>query len=117
MTEPASTGGGAHRRLHGLLPAELASTIPPLYSTEHIEDPEAKAKWFTPWSNWTWYAVEYDGEDRCFGLVAGHEVELGYFLLSELASIEGPAPGGSLKIERDRHFSPVRISALRERHR
>lgn len=109
--------GGATGRHGGLLPDDLARALPPPYATEHEEDPEAKAKWFTPWSNWTWYAVEYDGEDRCFGLVAGHETELGYFLLSELAAIRGPAPGGTLKIERDEHFAPTRLSVLLERHR
>jgi len=72
---------GATGRHGGQLP-DVARTLPRPYATEHDEDPEAKAKWFTPWTpgGWTWYAVEYDGEDRCFGLVAGHEVELGYFL-------------------------------------
>lgn len=99
---------------YGLMSYELARTIPPMGSTELIEDPEARVKWFTPWTNWTWYAVEYDGEDRCFGLVSGFEVELGYFLLSELASVRGP---GGLRIERDEHFVPARVSVLRQRHR
>jgi hypothetical protein len=34
-------------------------------------------KYFTPDSNWTWYASEFDGEDTFFGPVAGFEVELG----------------------------------------
>ena len=98
----------------GLLPDDLAKSLPPPYATEHEEDPEAKAKRFTPWTNWTWYAVEYDGEDRCFGLVAGHEVEMGYFSLEELAAVRGP---GGLRIERDEHFTPTRLSVLRQRHR
>lgn len=106
--------GGELPRHGGLLPDNLARSLPRLYATEHEEDPEARAKWFTPWSNWTWYAVEYDGEDRCFGLVAGHETELGYFLLSELASVRGP---GGLTIERDEHFPPTRLSALLARQR
>jgi hypothetical protein len=36
-----------------------------------------------------------------FGLVEGHEKELGYFNLSELQSVKGPF---GLKIERDMHF-------------
>jgi len=61
-----------------------------------------RVKFFTPWANWTWYATEFDGEDTFFGMVHGHENELGYFSLSELESIQGPA---GLKIERDRHYS------------
>lgn len=106
--------GAPPGRHGGLLPDDLAKTLPRPYATEHDEDPEAKAKWFTPWTNWTWYAIEYDGEDRCFGLVAGHETELGYFLLSELAAVRGP---GGLKIERDEHFTPTRVSVLLQRHR
>lgn len=103
-----------NRPHHGLMSYELARTIPAMGATELIEDTEARVKWFTPWTNWTWYAVEYDGEDRCFGLVSGFEVELGYFLLSELASVRGP---GGLRIERDEHFQPARVSVLRQRHR
>ena len=40
-------------------------------------------KFFTPWTSWTWYGIEFDGEDLCFGLVDGHEEELGYFSLSD----------------------------------
>jgi len=69
------------------------------------------AKFFTPWTGWTWYAIEFDGDDLCFGLVDGHELELGYFSLSELESIRGP---GGLKIERDRNFEPIRLQKLRD---
>jgi hypothetical protein len=62
-------------------------------------------KYFTPYSNWTWYASEFDGKDRFFGLVSGFEIGLGYFLLSELASLRGPM---RLPIERDLHYVPVR---------
>lgn len=34
--------------------------------------------------DWTWYVMEFDGKDTCFGLVIGHEREYGYFTLSEL---------------------------------
>ena len=58
-------------------------------------------KLFTPDSNWTWFATEFDGKDTFFGLVDGLERELGYFNLSELESIKGPL---GLPIERDLHF-------------
>ena len=93
-----------------LLTNELRAKLPPLYSTEKDEDPTAVAKFFTPDSNWTWYATEFDGEDRFFGLVDGFDKELGYFSLSELASARGPL---GLPIERDRWFSPKPLSECR----
>lgn len=47
-------------------------------------DALAQVKFFTPDSNWTWYASEFDGQDIFFGLVAGQEMELGYFSPAEL---------------------------------
>lgn len=77
----------------------------PLYSTEKQDVSPVIVKFFTPWSNWTWYAVEgsktEEGDWEFFGLVEGHERELGYFTLSELESVRGPA---GLKIERDLYF-------------
>jgi len=94
-----------------LLPQALRDRIPKLYATEHADDPIAQAKLFTPWASWTWFVTEFDGEDTCFGLVSGHEVELGYFSLSELAALEGHA---GLRVERDRHFEPQPLSRVRQ---
>ena len=69
-------------------------------------DGTAYAKFFTPWSNWTWYATEFDGEDMFFGLVDGFEKEIGYFSLSELKDVKGPF---RLTIERDLHWKPKRV--------
>ena len=98
--------GGRHRLLTDALRREL----PPLYATEHHTDPLIWAKFFTPWVGWTWYAIEYDDEDLCFGLVDGFEAELGYFSLSELESIRGPR---GLVIERDHYFKPTPLSKIR----
>jgi len=92
-----------------LLPASVGRLLPPLYSTENDPDPVARVKFFTPWSNWTWYATEFDGEDTFFGYVEGLEKELGYFSLRELQSASGPV---GLKIERDIHFRPTPLSEL-----
>lgn len=56
-----------------LITPDLAKTIPPLYSQEELGGQAiAYAKFFTPWSNWTWYITEYDPIHRiCFGLVEG----------------------------------------------
>ena len=98
-----------------LLPHEIRAQLPPLYSGEE-QGLEAKAlvKFFTPDSNWTWYASEFDGEDTFFGLVSGFEVELGYFSLSELESVHGPL---GLPIERDKFFEPTNLRELQEQHR
>lgn len=92
-----------------LITDELMRLIPALYATEHAADPIAWVKLFTPWTSWTWYVTEFDGNDTCFGLVSGHERELGYFRLSELGEIRGP---GGLRIERDLYFSPTPLSRL-----
>jgi hypothetical protein len=62
-------------------------------------------------ANWVWLAVEFDGKDTFFGLVNGHESELGYFSLSELASLKVRG----LPIERDKFFSPTPLSKLEGR--
>lgn len=97
--------------MSGLLTAEIRRRLPPLYSTAETPNPMVRAKFFTPWAYWTWYAIEFDGKDLFFGLVEGHESELGYFSLSELESVRGP---GGVKIERDAHFRPKTLRRLRE---
>lgn len=92
-----------------LLNQELRQSIPGLYSTEHEPDPRVRAKFFTPWSSWTWYVLEFDGEDLCFGLACGHEREMGYFSLSELESIRGP---GGIRVEWDESFKPTPLSVI-----
>lgn len=85
-----------------LLTAGIRRALPPLRSTEALGmDAPIIVKFFTPTSNWTWYATEFDGEDMFFGLVIGFEKELGYFSLSELESVQGPYRVG---IERDLYF-------------
>lgn len=96
-----------------LLTQAVRSNLPPLGSTDALPHDRlvAQAKFFTPDSSWTWYALEFDGEDTFFGLVSGFEVELGYFSLSELESVRGPL---GLPIERDRWFEPAPLSRLPE---
>ena len=91
---------------HTLLPPEIARQLPPLYSQEEKgEEAIACLKLFAPWTNWTWWASEYDpAERRCFGVVEGHERELGYFSLDELEAHRGP---GGLRVERDLHWKPA----------
>jgi len=94
-----------------LLTPALRASLPPLYGQEGTPDPIVYARFFTPDSNWTWLATEFDPEEgRFFGLVDGFESELGYFLLQELETSRGPL---GLPIERDLHFAPAPLSTLR----
>lgn len=97
-----------------LLTKELRAKLPPLYANEGNPDPIVVCKFFTPDSSWTWYATEFDGEDRFFGLVVGHETELGYFSLAELRSTRGKM---GLPIERDLYFVACQLSRLPEMRR
>lgn len=74
-------------------------------------DAVAVVKFFTPDSNWTWYATEFDGDDLFFGLVDGFEKEIGYFRLSELKSVKGAL---GLPIERDMFFKPKNTKRIDE---
>lgn len=92
-------------RGHKLLPAEIASKMPPLYAQDGKgNDAIIYVKFFSPYSGWRWYATEYDPVDRLFfGLVVGHESELGYFSLDELENASGM--NGTLPlVERDLYF-------------
>jgi len=94
-----------------LLTPALRASLPPLYGQEETPDPIVYARFFTPDSNWTWLATEFDPEEgRFFGLVDGFESELGYFLLEELETSRGPL---GLPTERDLHFTPAPLSTLR----
>ncbi len=92
-----------------LLTPDLRKKLPPFGSTKATLDPMAVCKFFTPDSNWTWYAIEFDGDDIFFGLVDGFDEELGTFSLSELESLTGPL---RLHVERDLHFEPTPLSKL-----
>jgi hypothetical protein len=94
-----------------LLDHKTRAALPPLCSTEKETDPIARVKFFTPWSGWTWYGIEFDGQDEFFGWVVGLEAELGYFSLAKLESLRGP---GGLRVERDLCFKPTALSRLRQ---
>mgnify|MGYP001157464213 CR=1 FL=1 len=93
-----------------LLTDDIRRRLPPLYSTEQDPDPVVQVKLFSPWSQWTWWVTEFDGENLLFGLVTGFEREWGYFTLSELEHARGPR---GFHIERDLCFTPRRVSELK----
>ncbi len=88
-----------------LLPSGIAKNLPKLYTQESKgNNAIAYVKFFDPCSNWTWYVLEYDGDDTFFGLVKGHETEMGYFSKGELEAYRNML---GLGIERDVDFKPV----------
>jgi hypothetical protein len=111
-----------------LLTPEIRAKLPTLYANEEAGlDALAQVKFFTPDGGWTWYASEgadvdeygYFDTDKpkvdylFFGLVAGLEIELGYFSLSQLESIRGKL---GLPVERDLDFQPTSLRELQAQH-
>ena len=77
-------------------------------------DAEIIVKFFDPTGSWTWYATEYDPENKIFmGYVAGFENEYGTFSLTELESVKGRF---GLGIERDRHFENKKVRDIPHHH-
>lgn len=97
-----------------LMDEKVRESLPALYSQENLGlQALAKVKYFTPDSDWIWYGSEFDGNDLFFGLVNGHELELGYFSLEELKTACGPK---GLPIERDLFFEPTTLQELMKMH-
>ena len=74
-------------------------------------DPIIIAKFFDPCGSATWYASEYDAENRiAFGYVTGLAFdEWGTFSITELESIKRPF---GLGIERDLYFKEQRFKEI-----
>ncbi len=90
------------KRRHKLLTKALLKKLPPLYSGEDTPASERKipVKFFSPYTGWRWYVLEYDPADKLFfGYVSGMEKEYGYFSFDELdqAVVKGIVPA----VERD----------------
>jgi hypothetical protein len=102
-----------------LLTKEIREKLPRLYAQDGKGGKAiAHVKFFTPSSSWTWYVTEGEpvldesGKEidfEFFGLVEGHEKELGYFNLKELESVKGPL---GLPIERDLWWKPKPLEEI-----
>ena len=96
-----------------LMTQELRRTLPPLGGQDGLGgDAIVYVKYFTPTANWTWFITQGspDGDDFIlFGLVDGHEKELGYVSLVELQSIKGPL---GLPVERDLYWRPKMLRQI-----
>ena len=87
---------------------------------EGLKDPIVVAKFFNPTGAGTWYATEYEPEEKIFfgyvSIFGDHNDEWGYFSLAELESFKGKF---GLGIERDLHcgtrpISEFNISSLKK---
>jgi len=111
----------ANNKIRGmqLLTKEIRKKLPSLYAQDSKGGKAvAYVKYFTPSAQWTWYCTEGEAikdddgneiEFQFFGLVDGHEKELGYFNLSELKSVRGPM---GLPIERDLYWQPKTLEEI-----
>lgn len=55
----------------------------------------------------------YEQDGTCFGLVQGHEEELGYFNIHELEMLK---LNDGLHIQRDLDFIPTTLQEIKEKH-
>ena len=99
-----------------LMTKEIEKKLPKLYSQGNVSNPKIIVKFFHPLSDWTWYVWEGERQENgdwlFFGLVDGHEKELGTFLLSQLEEIKVKGLG----VERDKWFGfEHRLSEFKER--
>jgi len=80
-------------------------------SQEHVADPIIVAKFFNPIGAGTWYATEYDPEEKIFfgyvSIFGDWNDEWGSFSIEELQSYKGPF---GLGIERDLCWTEKRFS-------
>ena len=104
-----------------LLTQAIRKSIPPMGSADGNLEAVVAVKFFSPYSNWTWWAFEGepvhddDGTEidfHFYGLVQGFETELGTWSLRELESCKrGRLP----LVERDMYYTPETKQQLFER--
>ena len=96
-----------------LMTKELEKRFLEVGSQESIKDPVVVAKFFNPSGAGTWYATEYDPNDKMFfgyvSIFGDWNDEWGYFSLSELESYVGHY---GLGIERDLYWEEVKASTV-----
>ncbi len=100
-----------------LLTKEILNNFKRQGSTDGKDPSEIKiiAKFFNPTGASTWYATEYNEDERMFfgfvSLFNDYNDELGYFSLDELQEIRLPF---GLGIERDRFFGKHYLNEVLE---
>ena len=93
-----------------LLTEEIIKRFSEVGSQENEKDPIVIAKFFNPCGAGTWYATEYDPEEKIFfgyvSIFGDWNDEWGSFSLEELEDLHYNGMG----IERDLHFKEKKIS-------
>lgn len=85
--------------------------LPTIADLRDDDQAVALVKLFDPTGSWTWYIAAYDPDTRqAYGIVQGFELEEGYIEMSELVAMRGRF---GLPIERDLHFTPQTLGAIR----
>lgn len=94
-----------------LITETLEERFEKIGSQSQSADPIIVAKFFDPCGSATWYATEYDKENKiAFGYVTGLAFdEWGTFSITELESIKRPF---GLGIERDLYFKEQRFKEI-----
>ena len=92
-----------------LVTQEVRDALPGLHTSSGERHDLVPIKFFDPTGSWTWYVIEFDGEDTFFGYVDGNYPEFGYFSLKELSEVEGMLGIG---IERDINWQPKTIGEI-----
>lgn len=96
-----------------LLTKELEKRFACVGSQESVKNPVIVAKFFNPQGAGTWYATEYDPNDKIFfgyvSIFGDWCDEWGYFSLAELESYVGP---WGLGIERDLYWTETKVSTV-----
>lgn len=94
-----------------LLTKEVLRNFEKTGSQEGVENPVVIVKYFNPTGAGTWYATEYNPENKTFfgyvSLFGDYNDEWGYFTLDELQEYRGMF---GLGIERDMYQKPQPIS-------
>ena len=104
-----------------LLTKEILNKFEKQGKVDDMPSDKAKVicKFFNPTGGGTWYAIEYNADERMFfgfaDLGNPDFAEFGYFSLDELESLKVPPFG--LSIERDRHFAPMTVTELKKQYK
>ena len=92
-----------------LLTKDIINKATKQYSRNSDMEQMVVAKFFNPAGRGTWYLMNMEDENYCWGICHIYEWEVGSFSIKQLESF--PLPWG-LKVERDRSFKPVKASEL-----
>ena len=118
---------------HNFTREDLIRDLPPVYSTENLDDPIIKVKLFNPVGASTWYLTEASmvcvkhefvncpecpkpyNYLLCFGVTDLYgnpqEMELGYIHVEEIMKYVSPM---GTRIERDTSWTPITVNKLME---